>query len=157
MRLRQLLSLVLAAGIACVGMPVFAQDFGANTVWGEVPQDVANKAANAVLQDAAGRTIAQVPVIDGKFAFLNVSPGEYTVVIQDGAAKTLATSQTAVLTEGATVRAVFGGQALGGPPPVTGGGVSGTAIVVAAGAAVGLGVAIVAISQNDDKPASPSR
>ena len=83
--MRRALSLILIAGLALAGLPALAQDFGPNTIWGEVPAGVAGNAANAVLQDTGGRVVATVPVIDGKFAFLNVAPGEYVVVVQDGA------------------------------------------------------------------------
>ena len=154
--MRRALSLILIAGLALAGLPALAQDFGPNTIWGEVPQGVVENAANATLQDAGGRVVATVPVIDGKFAFLNVPPGEYVVVVQDGAAKLLATSRGISLASGATVKVLV--DAVRVPAAaVAGGGLGTTGWILIGAAAVGITTAIVLLTNDDQGAASPSR
>ena len=153
--MRRALSLILIAGLALAGLPALAQDFGPNTIWGEVPQGVVGNAANAALQDTGGRVVATVPVIDGKFAFLNVPPGEYLVVVQDGAAKLLATSRGISFASGATVKALF--DAVRVPAAaVAGGGLGTTGWILIGAAAVGITTAIVLSTNDDQGVASPS-
>ena len=134
--MRRALSLILVAGLALAGLPGLAQDFGPNTIWGEVPAGVAANAANAVLQDTAGRVVATVPVTGGKFTFLKVAPGEYVVVVQDGAAKLLATSHGISFASGATSKALFDETRV--PAATGGGGGLGTTGKILIGAAVAL-------------------
>jgi hypothetical protein len=154
--IRKALSLVLAAGLALSALPVGAQDFGPNTIWGEVPGGITN-AANAILQDGSGRAIATVPVIDGKFAFRDVVPGQYVVVLQDGAGRALATSEGISFASGATTRALFGATRVPAAVVPAGGGLSTTAWVLIGAAAVGVTTAIVIATNNDQGTASPSR
>ena len=76
--MKKAISLLLAVGLALSAVPVGAQAYGPNTVWGAVPEG-AEGAVNAVLLDSSGKTITMVPVVDGKFAFRDVAPGDYTV------------------------------------------------------------------------------
>jgi hypothetical protein len=156
--MRRALNLILVAGLALAGLPALAQDFGPNTIWGEVPAGVAANAANAVLQDTAARVVATVPVIDGKFAFLNVAPGEYVVVVQDGAAKLLATSHGISFANGATSKALFDATRV--PAAVVssgGGGLGTTGWILIGAAAVGITTAIVIATNDDEGVASPSQ
>jgi hypothetical protein len=154
--MRRALSLILIAGLALAGLPALAQDFGPNTIWGEVPAGVAGNAANAVLQDTGGRVVATVPVIDGKFAFRDVVPGQYVVVLQDGAGQVLATSQGISFASGATVKALF--DAVRVPAAaVAGGGLGTTGWILIGAAAVGITTAIVLLTNDDQGTASPSR
>ena len=57
--MKKALALLLALGFGLATMPVAAQDFGPNTIWGEVPAGVTN-AANAVLQDGSGRVNSRI-------------------------------------------------------------------------------------------------
>jgi hypothetical protein len=156
--MRRALSLVLVAGLALAGLPALAQDFGPNTIWGEVPSGVSGNAANAVLQDAAGRVVATVPVIDGKFAFRDVAPGEYVVVLQDGAGRALATSQGVSFASGATAKAIFDATRLpAAAVPAGGGGIGTTGLILIGAAAVGIGTSIVVLSNDNDGNPSPSR
>lgn len=156
--MRRALSLVLVAGLALAGLPALAQDFGPNTIWGEVPSGVSGNAANAVLQDAAGRVVATVPVIDGKFAFRDVAPGEYVVVLQDGAGRALATSQGVSFASGATAKAIFDATRLpAAAVPASGGGIGTTGLILIGAAAVGIGTSIVVLSNDNDGNPSPSR
>jgi hypothetical protein len=156
--MRRALSLILIAGLALTGLPALAQDFGPNTIWGEVPAGVSGNAANAILQDAGGRVLASVPVIDGKFAFRDVIPGQYVVVLQDGAGKALATSQGISFASGATTKALFDATRVPAAA-VTGGGGKGlgtTGWILIGAAAVGITTAIVIATNNDEGVASPS-
>ena len=156
--MRRALSLILIAGLALAGLPAGAQDFGPNTIWGEVPAGVTGNAANAVLQDTGRRVVATVPVIDGKFAFLNVPPGQYVVVVQDGAGKVLATSQGISFASGATVKAIFDATRVPAAVVASGGGGLGTTGWILIGAAaVGITTAIVIATNDDEATASPSR
>jgi hypothetical protein len=155
--MKKALALLLAVGFALATMPVAAQDFGPNTIWGEVPAGVTN-AANAVLQDAGARVIATSPVVGGKFVFPNVAPGQYVVVVQDGAARLLATSLEISQASGAVNRAVFGSQAPAAAVVTSGGGGLGTTGWVLIGAAAaGIATAVVIVSDDDEGVASGSR
>ena len=156
--MRRALSLILVTGLALAGLPGLAQDFGPNTIWGEVPAGVAANAANAVLQDTAGRVVATVPVTGGKFTFLKVAPGEYVVVVQDGAAKLLATSHGISFASGATSKALFDATRVPAAAVTSGGGGLGTTGKILIGAAVvGITTAIVIATGDDEGTASPSR
>ena len=85
--MKKALSIVLAAGLALAGVPpVGAEVFGPNTVWGSAPAS-ASAATNAVLLDGTSKTVATVPVVDGKFAFRDVPAGEYVVVLHSPRAR----------------------------------------------------------------------
>ena len=160
--MRRALSLILIVGLALSGLPALAQDVGPNTIWGEVPSGVAGNAANAALKDTSARIVATVPVVDGKFAFPNVSPGEYVVVVLDGAGQVLATSFPISFAAGATTKAIFDATRV--PAAVVasgGGGIGTTALILIGAAAVGIAAAIVIATNDDDDSdqdnASPSR
>ena len=117
--MKKALSLILVAGLVLVGVPVGAQGFGPNTVWGVAPAGAAS-AANAVLLDATGKTLATVPVVDGKFAFRDVAAGQYTVLLQTATGQELARSLPVTIASGAEVEALFSrdtGRGRGRPPP----------------------------------------
>jgi len=157
--LRKTLSLALAAALCLGALPVGAQDFGPNTIWGEVPSGAEANGANAVLQDASGRVIASVPVIDGKFAFRDVTAGDYVVLIQDGAAKTLAQSEGVNLPSGAVAKVLFTTtrRVPAAVVPGGGGGLGTTGWVILGAAAVGITTAVVVATRGDEGTASPSR
>ena len=154
--MRRALSLILIAGLSLAGLPALAQDFGPNTIWGEVPASVSGNAANAVLQDASGRVVASVPVVDGKFAFRDVIPGQYVVVVQDGAGNTLATSLGVSFASGATAKAIFEATKAAAAV-VAGGGIGTTGWILIGAAAVGITTAIVIATDDDEGNASPSQ
>jgi len=154
--MRKGLCLLLALGLAVVAAPLGAQDFGPNTIWGEVPASVLPNAANAVLQQNV-RVVAMVPVIDGKFAFRDVPPGDYVVIVQDGAGRTLATSQPVSFPSGAIAKAIFDATRVPAAVVPSGGGLSTTAWVLIGAAAVGVTTAIVIATNNDQGTASPTR
>jgi hypothetical protein len=150
-------SLLLAAGLALAGVPLGAQTYGPNTVWGTVPQGQEG-AANAVLLDASGKTIATVPVIDGKFAFRDLAPGDYTVGLYTAAGLQIVRACPLQLASGATLEAVF----TCAPPaavaaPAAKGGISTTAWILMGAAAAGITAAIVIASGEDEGQASPYR
>ena len=157
--MRKVISIFLAVGLAAMAVPLAAQDYAPDTIWGDVPAGVAN-AAKAVLQDSGGRVIATVPVVNGKFVFLKVPPGPYNVVLQDGAGKGLATSHAISFATAGTVKAQFDVSRVAGA--VTsggggGGGLSTTAWVLIGAAGLGIATAIVIASNNDEGNASPTR
>ena len=155
--LRRALSAILASALCLASLPAGAQDFAPNTLWGEAPSDVVANAANAVLQDSSGRPVLTVPVVEGRFAFRDVPPGDYVVLLQDGAGKTLARSQTASLTSGAVTKALFASTRPA--VAVVGGekGLGATGWVILGAAAVGITTAVVVASRGDQGTASPSR
>jgi len=156
--LRKALSGVLASALCLVSLPVGAQDVAPNTIWGEVPSGAAANAANAVLQDAGGRVISTVPIVDGKFAFRDLTAGDYVVLIQDGAGKTLAQSQLTNLATGAVARALFAATTRV-PAAVAGGGggLGTTGWVILGAAAVGITTAVIVATNGNQGTASPSR
>ena len=156
--MKKALNLILIAGLALAGLPAGAQDFGPDTIWGEVPQAFASNAANAVLKDTGGRVAATVPVIDGKFAFRDVVPGQYVVVVQDAAGKALATSYGISFASSDITKAIFDATRVPAAAVAGGGGGLGTTGWILIGAAaVGITAAIVILSDDDEGTASPSR
>lgn len=156
--MKKVLNLILIAGLALAGLPAGAQDFAPNTIWGEVPQGVVSNAVNAVLQDASVRVVATVLVIDGKFTFRDVVPGQYVVVVQDGAGTVLATSRGVSFTSGAVSKALF--DAIRVPAAAVaggGGGLGTTAWILIGAAAVGITTVILIATNDDEGTASPSR
>jgi hypothetical protein len=157
--MRKALSLILIAGLALAGLPALAQDFGPNTIWGEVPSGVSGNAANAVLEDTGARVVATAPVIDGKFAFRDVPPGSYVVVVKDGAGNVLATSLGVTFASGATAKAIFDATRLPAAAVApSGGGIGTTGLILIGAAAVGIAtIVLVATNDDDDDNVSPSR
>jgi len=147
----------LIAGLAMAGLPAGAQELTPNTIWGVVPQSVASNAAKVVLQDTSGRVAATVPVIDGKFAFPDVVPGQYVVVVQDAAGNALATSHGISFTSTDITKAIFDATRVPAAAVVGGGGLSTTAWILIGAAAVGITTAIVIATNDDEGTASPSR
>ena len=156
--MKKALSLVLAAGLVLVGVPSGAQGLGPNTVWGVAPGGAAS-AANAVLLDAMGKTLASVPVVDGRFAFRDVAPGQYTVLLQTATGQEIARSLPVTIASGAEAEALFSrDMAAAAVLPAAGGGIGTTGWILIGAAAAGITTAIViATNNNDDKVASPSR
>lgn len=152
--LRKVLCLVLV--FAWTTLPIAALDFGPNTIWGEVPQGVTN-AANAVLQDAGGRVVATVPVIDGRFVFADVAPGQYVIVLQDGAARALATSEPVSQAGAAVSRAVFAARRVPAAVATSGGGLGTTGKILIGAATVGITTAVVIATTGNEGVASPTR
>ena len=155
--MKKALNLILIAGLAMAGLPAGAQELAPNTIWGEVPQSVASNAAKVVLQDTSGRVAATVPVIDGKFAFPDVVPGQYVVVVQESAGKALATSHGISFTTTDITKAIFDATRVPAAAVVGGGGLSTTAWILIGAAAVGITTAIVIATNDDEGTASPSR
>jgi hypothetical protein len=155
--MKKALNLLLIAGLAMAGLPAGAQELAPNTIWGEVPQSVASNAAKVVLQDTSGRVAATVPVIDGKFAFPDVVPGQYVVVVQDAAGNALATSHGISFTTTDITKAIFDATRVPAAAVVGGGGLSTTAWILIGAAAVGITTAIVIATNDDEGTASPSR
>lgn len=114
-------SIVLAAVLAVPVMPASAQDYKANTVWGEVPEAVKANAAHVELQGTAGEVsgIAQIGN-DGKFSFENVLPGTYYAVVDDTSRNGLAQSRVVVSHAGAVHVTTFDGLCASGTPFVDG-------------------------------------
>lgn len=114
-------SVALAAVLAVPVMPASAQNYKANTVWGEVPEAVKANAAHVELQGQAGDVsgIAQIGN-DGKFSFENVLPGTYYAVVDDTSRNGLAQSRVVVSHSGAVHVTAFDGLCATGTPFVDG-------------------------------------
>jgi hypothetical protein len=164
---KKVLSFVLSAGLVLVGVPGSAEVFGPNTVWGSVPATVSD-AANAILLDAAGNTLSMVPIVDGKFAFRDLPPGQYAVALRAAAGREVARSLPVDLAAGDEKEAVFSGDkaaaavpppasAPATPPATTGGGLGRTGWILIGAAAVGITTAVVIATNDDEGVASPSR
>jgi hypothetical protein len=154
--MKKAISLLLAAGLALSAVPAGAQGYGPDTVWGAVPQGQEG-VANALLLDASGKTIATVPVVDGKFAFRDVAPGQYTVGLYTAAGQQVARACPLQLASGSALEAAF----TCGPPAAAAatskGGISTTAWILMGAAAAGITTAIVIATNNDEGVASPVR
>ena len=156
MMLRRTTALILATGLILSGAPLMAQDYAPNTVWGEVPANVAS-AAHAVLLDASGNVVATAPVVGGKFQFTNVQPGRYVVQLTDAATAELARSRVADLAASSVVKALFDSSVpAAAVVPASGGGLGTTGWVLIGAGAAGITAAIVIASDNDEGPASPA-
>src|SRR5512135_3637324 len=103
--MKKAVSLFLAAGLALAGIPVGAQELP-NSIKGSVPAGIEG-VANAVLQDASGKTLSMVPVTEGKFTFRNVAPGEYYVGLYTASGQRIARSCSVTLASGAAREASF--------------------------------------------------
>lgn len=154
--MKKALSLILAAGLALVGVPVGAQGYGPNTVWGVAPAS-ASTAVNALLLDATSKSLATVPVVGGRFAFRDVAAGQYTVALQSATGQELARSMLVVIASGAEAEALFSSE-VAAAAVVAAGGIGTTAWILMGAAAVGITTAIVvATNNNDNNVASPIR
>jgi hypothetical protein len=155
-----------AAGLVLAGVPAGAEVFGPNTIWGVAPQGAAS-AANAVLLDAAGKTVTMVPVVDGKFAFRDLPAGQYVVALQTATGQELARSLAVDLGSGGEAEALFGRDTVAAavPPGSTvpaaaaakGGGLGTTAWILIGAAAVGITTAVLIVTNDDEGVVSPSR
>jgi hypothetical protein len=156
MMLRKTLTWILAAGLTLAGLPLAAQDYAPDTVWGQVPTG-ATAASHAVLTDASGNVVATVPIVAGKFSFENVVPGQYYVVLRDAAGTQLARSHPAQMTASAVTRAIFDDSPAAAAVVATGGGLSTTTWLLIALGAAGITTAIVLATGDDDDAVSPTR
>ena len=154
--MKKAISLLVAVGLAFSAVPVGAQTYGPNTVWGTVPEG-AKDTANAVLLDSSGKTIATVPVIDGKFAFRDVAPGDYTVGLYTAAGLQVTKACPLQLASGSVLEAAFTCAPLAAAVVPAAGGISTTAWILMGAAAAGVTAAIVIASDEDENVASPIR
>ena len=152
--MKKAMSLLLAAGLAFSAVPVGAQTYGPDTIWGVVPEG-AKDAANAVLLDSSGKTIATVPVADGRLAFRNVTPGDYVVGLFTAAGQQITRSCALSLATGDEKQVSFDCMPLAAVPVK--GGISTTAWILMGAAAAGITAAVVIASDEDEGPASPVR
>ena len=156
MTMRKAFSWLLVAALALSTVPATAQTFPPNTIWGQVPQGLSGNVSSVVLLDLNGNVVATVPVVDGRFEFRDVVPGNYTVQLKDATGGVLATSPTVNLTGGGVVKVIFTGNAIVGAVPPAGG--HSTALIVAGGAiAIGIGTAIVINNSKNNPPNSPKK
>src|SRR5512143_2431170 len=112
--MKKAVSLFLATGLALAGIPAGAQDLP-NSIKGSVPGGIEG-VANAVLQDASGKTISMVPVTEGKFTFRNVDPGEYYVGLYSASGQRIARSCAVSLATGAARETSFDCPTPAAPP-----------------------------------------
>jgi hypothetical protein len=154
--------LFLAAALALAGFPVGAQDLP-NSLKGSVPAGIEG-VANAVLQDASDKTISMVPVVDGRFAFRNVAPGEYSVGLYSASGQRVARSCPVTLATGAAREASFDCPVPAAAAPtattstaVARGGIGTAGWIVIGAAAVGITTAVVIATNKDEGVASATR
>ena len=153
--LRRTLAWMLVAGLALAGVPLAAQQQAPDTLWGEAPSWAAS-AANAVLLDASLNVVATVPVVGGRFAFENVRPGQYWVVLNDAAGVELARSHAAQMTLNSVVKAIFDQTAPVAAVAAGGGGFGTTAWILTGIGVAGIATIIYFATRDDDGVASPS-
>jgi hypothetical protein len=157
MTMKKAISVVLAAGLVCSAAPVGAQTYGPNSIWGAVPQGQEG-IANAVLLDPAGKTLSMVPVVEGRFAFRDLTPGDYTVGLYTTAGQQVIRACPLQLASGATLQADFScAPPVAAAPAAKSGGISTTAWILMGAAAAGITAAIVIASGEDEGQASPVR
>jgi hypothetical protein len=158
MTMRKAWSLLLAAALVLATAPVSAQSFAPNTIWGQVPSGLSGNVANAVLVDANGNMVATAQLVNGRFEFPNVTPGDYTVELKDAGGKTLASSVKATLVAEGVLKVLFTGDSVVGAVPPGGGGPSTALLVVGGAMLVGVGTTIVINEHNKNKaPESPKK
>jgi hypothetical protein len=150
------ISLLLAVGLAFSAIPVGAQAYGPNTVWGTVPQGQEG-VVNAVLLDPSGKTLSMVPVVDGKFAFRDLAPGDYTVALYTSSGVQVVRACPLQLATGGILEAVFTCAPVAAAAVPAKGGISTTAWILMGAAAAGVTAAIVIASDEDELAASPFR
>jgi len=154
--LRRTMVWTLVAGLALAGVPAMAQaSFSPDTLWGEAPSWAAS-ASNAVLLDQNFNVVATVPLVGGQFAFENVVPGQYWVVLNDATGVELARSRTAQMSLGAVVKALFDENPVAAAA-VGGGGFGTTAWILTGIGLAGIGTIIYFATNDDDNVASESR
>jgi hypothetical protein len=155
---KEALSLFLAAGLVLTAVPGGAEVFGPNSVWGAVPRGLEG-VANALLLDASGKTLAMVPIVDGKFAFRDVAPGEYTVGLYTASGQQVTRSCSLSLARGAEKETSFDCPPPAAQPvaPAPRGGLSTTTWILLGAAAAGVTTAIVIATSGDEGVASPTR
>ena len=154
--MKKAISLLLAVGLALSAVPAGAQTYGSNTVWGAVPQGQEG-VVNAVLLDGSGKTLSMVPVVDGKFAFRDLAPGDYTVGLYTAGGVQVVRACPLALASGSVLEAAFTCAPPVAPVAATGGGISTTAWILMGAAAVGITAAIVIATNDDEGVASPVR
>jgi hypothetical protein len=154
--LRRTLAWVLVAGLALAGVPVAAQGtHSPDTIWGEAPSWAAS-ASSAVLLDASLNVVATGPVVGGKFAFENVVPGQYWVVLNDATGVEQARSRPAQVSLGAVVKAIFDELKPVAAAAARGGFGTTAGILTGIGVA-GIGTIIYFATNDDDNVATGSR
>jgi hypothetical protein len=154
--MRRAVTWILIAGLALAGAPLAAaQQYAPDTLWGEAPS-WASSAANAVLLDASYNVVATVPVVGGQFAFENVVPGQYWVVLNDATGVEVARSRTAQMSLGAVVKALFDENPVAAAA-VGGGGFGTTAWILTGIGLAGIGTIIYFATNDDDGVATPSQ
>ena len=155
--LRRTMAWILVAGLALAGVPATAQtSWSPDTVWGEAPS-WASSASSAVLLDQNLNVVATVPVVGGQFAFENVVPGQYWVVLNDATGVELARSRTAQMSLGAVVKAIFDETPAAVAAAAGGGGFGTTAWILTGIGLAGIGTIIYFATDNDDGVGSPTR
>ena len=155
--LRRTLAWILVAGLALAGMPAAAQGtHSPDTIWGEAPSWAAS-ASNAVLLDSNLNVVATVPIVGGQFAFENVVPGQYWVLLNDATGVEVARSRTAQMTLAAVVKAIFDETVPVAAAAGGGGGFGTTAWILTGIGVAGIGTIIYFATNDDDNVATGSR
>ena len=137
---------------------VRAADATTPTLWGVVPETVRGEAAQVVNEKVGGERVASLPApTDGRFVFANLAVGDYVVRLVDSTGQTVAQSHVARVQPATATEARFDDQLAPAAVFPAGGGSSKALVILGAAAIAGVGTAIALASDDDPRPASPSR
>jgi len=126
------------------------------TLWGVVPEMVRSAATQVVNEKVGGERVGTLPApSDGRFVFANLAAGDYVVRLVDSTGQTVAQSRVAQVQPATATQAQFDDQMA--PPPVVPTGSSTALVILGAAAIAGISTALVLASNDDPRPASPSR
>jgi CelD/BcsL family acetyltransferase involved in cellulose biosynthesis len=128
------------------------------TLWGVVPEMVRSAAAQVVNEKVGGERVGTLPApADGRFVFANLAAGDYVVRLVDSSGQTVAQSRVAQVQPATATQAQFPNDQMAPPPVVPPGNNSKALVILGAAAIAGISTAIVLASNDDPRPASPSR
>jgi hypothetical protein len=128
----------------------------ATTLWGIVPQTARDSATQVVNEKVGGERVSALPApSDGRFVFANLAAGDYVVRLVDATGQTVAQSHVARVQPATATEARFDDQMA--PVPIVPAGSSKALVILGAAAIAGIGTAIALASDDDPRPASPSR
>lgn len=156
---RKLTGAALALALVGASVPVRAAE-GAATLWGVVPDSLRTATTEVVTERVGGARVSSLPApSDGRFTFGNLAAGDYVVRLMDANGSAVAQSHVARVQPSESVEAIFDEST---PPAAVvfgggGGGPSKTLLIVSGAAVAGIATALALSSDDEPRPASPSR
>jgi hypothetical protein len=146
------------AAVVALGPAASLQAAEATTLWGVVPETMRADATQVVNEKVGGERVSSLPApTDGRFVFANLAAGDYVVRLVDASGQTVAQSHVARVQPQTATEARFDDQLAPGAAFPAGGGSSKALVILGAAAIAGVGTAIALASDDDPRPASPSR